>query len=54
MILIWKLRPNLNKVYKADFDGICSTDILVFRPINKTLQLIINTILYQKNLIRKY
>jgi len=32
-ILYGKLRPNLNKVYKADFDGICSTDILVFRPI---------------------
>jgi len=36
-ILYGKLRPNLNKVYKADFDGICSTDILVFRPINKSL-----------------
>ncbi|MFT7823614.1 MAG: restriction endonuclease subunit S, partial [Sulfurimonas sp.] len=30
-ILYGKLRPNLNKVYKASFDGICSTDILVFR-----------------------
>lgn len=29
-ILFGKLRPNLNKVYLADIDGICSTDILVF------------------------
>lgn len=28
-ILFGKLRPNLNKVYFADLDGICSTDILV-------------------------
>ena len=27
-----KLRPNLNKVYLADMNGICSTDILVLRP----------------------
>jgi type I restriction enzyme M protein len=33
-ILYGKLRPNLNKVYQADFDGICSTDILVFRIKN--------------------
>lgn len=29
-ILFGKLRPNLNKVYLADIDGVCSTDILVF------------------------
>ncbi|CAG1769911.1 partial Type-1 restriction enzyme EcoKI specificity protein, partial [uncultured bacterium] len=29
-LLYGKLRPYLNKVYVADFDGICSTDILVF------------------------
>ena len=31
-ILYAKLRPNLNKVLLVDFDGICSTDILVLRP----------------------
>jgi type I restriction enzyme M protein len=31
-ILYGKLRPNLNKVYIATFDGICSTDIIVLRP----------------------
>ena len=31
-ILYGKLRPNLNKVHLANIDGICSTDILVFRP----------------------
>jgi type I restriction enzyme M protein len=30
-ILYGKLRPNLNKVWFADRDGICSTDILVLR-----------------------
>ena len=29
-LLYGKLRPYLNKVHLADFDGICSTDILVF------------------------
>ncbi len=31
-VLYGKLRPNLNKVWIARFDGICSTDILVLRP----------------------
>ena len=31
-ILYGKLRPNLNKVWFADIDGICSTDIIVLRP----------------------
>jgi type I restriction enzyme M protein len=30
-VLYGKLRPNLNKVYLAKEEGICSTDILVFR-----------------------
>ncbi len=33
-ILYGKLRPNLNKVYLARQDGICSTDILVLRSSN--------------------
>lgn len=31
-ILYGKLRPNLNKVWLADRDGIASTDILILRP----------------------
>lgn len=31
-ILYGKLRPYLNKVCRPDFDGICSTDILVLKP----------------------
>ena len=31
-VLYGKLRPYLNKHTKVDFDGITSTDILVFRP----------------------
>lgn len=33
-ILYGKLRPNLNKVFLATFDGICSTDIFVLREKN--------------------
>lgn len=36
-VLYGKLRPNLNKVYLAEQEGICSTDILVFRFENKEL-----------------
>lgn len=31
-LLFGKLRPYLKKAVLSDFDGICSTDILVFRP----------------------
>jgi len=31
-LLYGKLRPYLNKVWVAEFDGICSTDILVLKP----------------------
>ena len=36
-VLYGKLRPNLNKVYLANQEGICSTDILVFRFENEYL-----------------
>jgi type I restriction enzyme, S subunit len=31
-VLYGKLRPYLRKVWHAEFDGVCSTDILVLRP----------------------
>jgi type I restriction enzyme M protein len=31
-VLYGKLRPNLNKVHLATFDGICSTDIFAYQP----------------------
>jgi len=31
-LLYGKLRPYLNKLYIAEFDGMCSTDIMVFSP----------------------
>lgn len=36
-LLYGKLRPNLNKVWLADREGICSTDILVFRSKKNAL-----------------
>ena len=32
--LFGKLRPNLRKVVRADFDGVCSTDIIAVGPKN--------------------
>lgn len=34
-LLYGKLRPYLNKVYVAEFDGVCSTDILVLKTMNE-------------------
>jgi type I restriction enzyme S subunit len=34
-VLYGKLRPYLNKVVRPEFDGVCSTDILVFRATEK-------------------
>lgn len=34
-ILFGKIRPYLHKVCLANFDGICSTDIIVVRPVNQ-------------------
>lgn len=36
-ILYGKLRPNLNKAVIADFSGLCTTEILVFRATKKSL-----------------
>ncbi|MFJ6023546.1 AAA family ATPase [Brevundimonas sp. NPDC092305] len=32
-VLYARLRPNLNKVWRATFDGVCSTEFLVFRNL---------------------
>jgi len=37
-ILYGKLRPNLNKVWLADRNGICSTDIFVIEPQNQNVE----------------
>jgi type I restriction enzyme M protein len=36
-ILYGKLRPNLNKVYYSEIEGICSTDIFVLRSTDKVI-----------------
>ena len=36
-VLFGKLRPNLKKYWHAEFEGICSTDILVLRPLEGIL-----------------
>ena len=50
-ILYGKLRPYLNKHDVAYFDGICSTDILVFEPSKAVLPEYINFFLHQRNFI---
>jgi len=37
-VLYGKLRPNLNKVILPEFDGVCSTDILVLDPNEKIIR----------------
>ncbi len=37
MVLYGKLRPYLNKVWTAEFDGIATTEILPFKPIENVL-----------------
>lgn len=44
-ILFGKLRPALNKIAYVDFDGICSTDILVLRPKKKEISTLVYSIL---------
>lgn len=46
-ILYGKLRPNLNKVWFADRDGICSTDILILRSISKDISSKIYSLILQ-------
>ena len=52
-ILYGKLRPNLNKVYVAEFDGICSTDILAFRLQEYHKSLVYHSILISNSFNRK-
>ena len=41
-LLYGKLRPYLNKIWKAQFDGVCSTDIIVLESDNFTDWLFFN------------
>ena len=50
-ILYGKLRPYLNKHDIADFDGVCSTDILVFNTRDTALAQYVNFYLNQKDFI---
>lgn len=50
-ILYGKLRPYLNKHDIATFDGVCSTDILVFNAISVTIPKFINFFLDQDTFI---
>lgn len=53
-MLYGKLRPNLNKLYLANFDGICSTDILVFIiNIEKINPIFLKYILLRKNFVKE-
>ena len=53
-ILYGRLRPYLNKVWLAEFDGICSTDIWVFRSKQDcVLPLVLANILRSKEILMK-
>ena len=48
-ILYGKLRPNLNKVWLSERDGICSTDIFVLRPSDKNVLPALYAYLFRHN-----
>ena len=48
-ILYGKLRPNLNKVWLSERDGICSTDIFVLRPADKNVLPALYAYLFRHN-----
>lgn len=50
-ILYGKLRPYLNKHDVVDFDGVCSTDILVFNVRNTAVPQYVNYFLNQRSFI---
>jgi restriction endonuclease S subunit len=53
-VLYGKLRPYLNKVWCAEFDGICSTDIWVLKPKPSIIfPLILVTLLRSKIIVNK-
>lgn len=51
-ILYGKLRPYLNKHDVATFEGICSTDIIVFNVLSSSIPQYVNYYLDQKEFIR--
>ncbi len=50
-VLYGKLRPYLNKVCVPDFDGICSTDILVLQPSAAVLSRFLELFLRQRSVV---
>ncbi|WP_214646412.1 N-6 DNA methylase [Neisseria musculi] len=52
-ILFGKLRPNLNKVWLSDCEGICSTDILVLQAKNSTQTVLLSHYLRSKSFNEK-
>ena len=50
-VLYGKLRPYLNKVFLADLDGVCSTDILVLLP--QVNPILLKYILLDKNFVKE-
>ena len=50
-VLYGKLRPYLNKVWLAGFNGICSTDIWVLRPNSKKIDATILSTLVKSNVV---
>lgn len=51
-VLYGKLRPYLNKVVVADFDGLCSTDILVFPKSKNFINKFLAYRLFSKDFVR--
>ena len=50
-ILFGKLRPNFRKVILAEFEGVCSTDITVIRPVDGVDRNFLHYTLFRQDLI---
>jgi len=50
-VLFGKLRPYLSKVYLADFEGICSTEFMVFETDENLLPEFLKTIMLSNNFV---
>lgn len=50
-ILFGKLRPNFRKVVLAEFEGVCSTDITVIRPVDGVDRNFLHYTLFRQDLI---
>jgi type I restriction enzyme S subunit len=51
-VLYGRMRPYLNKVYKAEFDGVCSGEFIIMECLNDFNPELLKYILHQRDFVR--